>query len=68
MTRWASGGKRDHRGVVGDEHRKKSDRYIQGAIAYGVFLLLLGFSPAVWAQPAGMLKAYGSAVTQGEYE
>lgn len=47
---------------------KKSDLYMQGAIACGVFLLLLGFSTAVWAQPAGMLKAYGSAVTQGEYE
>lgn len=47
---------------------KKSDRYIQGAIACGVFVLLLGFSLPVWAQPAGMLNAYGSAVSQGEYE
>jgi len=47
---------------------KRSDRRIQGVIACGVFLLLLGFGPAAWAQPTGMLKAYGSAMAQGEYE
>lgn len=42
--------------------------YGRRSIISGVFLLLLGFSPAAWAQPTGMLKNYGSALVIGEYE
>lgn len=41
---------------------------IQGMMVYGALVLLLGVSLAAWAQPTGMLKAYGSAVNVGEYE
>lgn len=47
---------------------KQRGVYTQGLIISGVFLLVLGFSPAAWAQPTGMLKLYGSAFNQGEYE
>jgi len=47
---------------------RQRERYIRGMIGCGVLLLLLGFNAVTWAQPTGMLKAYGSAVNVGEYE
>jgi hypothetical protein len=56
----------------------KKGRWRGMMLAGGVFMLAIWLSPALWAQapreqppgviPPGMLKAYGSSVTQGEYE
>ena len=47
---------------------QKRERHMRGILVCGVLSLVLGFNAVTWAQPTGMLKAYGSAFNQGEYE
>lgn len=47
----------------------KSKLLTQLAVSgFCTLVLLLGVGADAWAQPTGMLKAYGSAVSFGEYE
>ncbi|MGE0823500.1 MAG: hypothetical protein AB7G75_30630 [Candidatus Binatia bacterium] len=47
----------------------KSKLLMQLAVSgFCTLVLLLGVSADAWAQPTGMLKAYGAAAALGEYE